>query len=489
MKALLFLALCSSCFAFFPHEVALVVNSSSTMDTDANGVADWRDIVLYYKEWRPTWDTTLVCSLQTFDPTPSSEEDIPLSFIHYDLDTTTRYGEAAAIGKNGAHDYLLQELCNWFDTNSKWSKIKCVCLVMGMPLRTQHNSTYSASCGGGSYPLDSTVIWSVDNLFAVFAHPGLEDNGSWDLGWALEDAWQSSYFTTRYNTTDWAFYPGIYSFAEAGSHGANNSTVYQWITTCRLDGFSVDHVRSMIRKAASSTGFTWNGTSFVTSNWGLVDQDSATAASVFSRPFTAADFPTALTNFQAAFGSNIYWDAGASGLGGGTGSGGSIPDTIETVWGRTGGRAVSNPIQFYFTNGGHSTPDLGGNYWWQLQFPIANGAICITPESFACWSVRDTVTRGDNQGMIAEAIANGFTYGIGSVCEPTTALIPTPEYLLKGLTLGYMDIARAAQMATRSGQMKLYVALGDPCGNIGRAYPVQQSGGASSRTWGGGGWR
>lgn len=472
----------SSCFAFFPHEVALLVNPLSTMDTDNNGVSDWRDIVLYYKQYHSDWDTTRVCSLKTFDPTPSSEEDIPLSFLHYDIDTTTRYGESASIGKNVNHSYLLQTPCQWMTDNGLWSKVKCWVIVMGLPLRTQHNSLFSAACGGTAYYADSTVIWSLDAFLEVFAHPGMGANGSWSNNWSIEKRWVSSYVRDRAATTDWTFYPGIYYCVEGGNYSANADSVLQWVTTARLDGFSVDDVRGMIRRAATTVGFQNNGSAYVPVGCALVDQDSS--GTPYKMPLDAA-FTGALTNLQTAYsGGTIYWDAGASGIGGGTGVGGSIPDTIETRWGVAGGRALNEPVQFYFTAGKHNTPQPPTYYWSTLQFPIAAGAIAITPESFACWSFRDTTTRGDNQGMIAEAIHAGFTYGVGSVCEPTTAMIPKPVNLLKGLSFGYMDIARAGQMCINNNSMKLAVFVGDPLGNIGRSNiaPTSTTSGSARRS-------
>lgn len=470
--ALLFFTI--SCFALTPPEVVLVVNSASTMDTDANSVPDWRDIVLWYGAKHPTWDTSQVCSVRTYDATRGDEDEL-WDFVSIEIDTSDDYGQPSEVNKNANHDYILDDICATWTANGWWGQKKCAVLVMGMWLRTQHNGTYGATCGQAQA---NSIIWSLDDIIRVFARPGF----AWNSTWNINGSWTNDY---RYDAIASGWLPFV-----PGNHynhsyvDYNNDSLAQWLLVSRLDGLHVDDVRGMITRAASGTQITYSGGSFSTSRWAVIDQDSAGSgisvnySNWFSDTTTIWGGPptnAVREKLQTAFGSNILYDSVR-------GMPGANPDTITAHMGVSTGQQPGGSVLLYVHNNRHSVPELRANRYYTMTMPIADGALVMDLGSYNCITLRDTTDRGDLQALHAEAIQQGFTYAVGQVCEPGYELVADVRLVGDAFISPYSGIAELGHLSM--SRLKLGCTLGDPLGILGRSNVLV----AGSNSTGGSGW-
>lgn len=460
-----------SCFALTPPEVVLVVNSASTLDTDGNSRADWRDVVLWYAAVHTDWDTAQVCSVRTYD----DQDDMPWDFISNEIDTSDDYGQSVEVAKNINHDYILDDLCATFTARGWWGQKKCAVLVMGLWLRTQHNGTWTATCG--SSPAAS-IIWSLDDIVRVFARPAF----AWNSAWNIDGLWTNAYRAATNGGTLREFVPGKYANYSIQD---GNDSLAQWLLVSRLDGLHVDDVRGMITRAASATPLTWDGATTWTANgWAVIDQDSTVANdSAWFTPYSSGytnewGNPNRLrADLVSAFGDDqILYDSTR-------GTTGANPDTITAHMGSGSEQVPGGNVLFYYNNSRHSNPQLTRMHYYNLTMSIANGALVMDAGSFNCTALHDTTLRGDGQPLLVEAIRAGFTYAAGQVCEPTTGYYVSPRYAGQAFVGKYASIAQVGQICAKG--LKLCVVLGDPLGCMGRSTVTAVAG---SQTTGGGGW-
>lgn len=445
--------------------VLLVVNQNDTDDTDSNGKPDWRDIVLQYAITHPTWDTTNVCSVKTLasDGNLYHPQSIYSYRLHYDVDTSHVWDEYPTIQLPGGDHYILQRIGAWFDADceNRWGTIKYVALVKGMPLKTRNNIT---NWTGNPYtsPDSGTICKSVDEAIATFLRPNVQFNGyfkdklngAWTNGWKEKEEAESD--------SVWEFIPGtIYNKWPEYSTTKTDSQL-QWVLVTRLDGNHVDDVRGMITRAAQPAWkYDASNDTYDMDHWAVVD--NSLSVDSLRTPWTEVDSKSTLfyNHTVQTFSLGQILRDSTNGVSGGD------PDSLRNRFGWSGSRNIpaGDSVLFYFSAATRHYPYFPKDMFYHLEFDLAPGALAITPELYDGWTVRDTSFRQgiENTTLLIESIANGFTYTIGSVHNPTRAKIPRPYNLPKAMGMPGCTFAMAAQMS-HNGMGYQTLALGDPIG-------------------------
>lgn len=438
---LLLLWVSVSLAAVNPNEVLLVCNplcTEDSTDSDADAVADWRQVFLAWCVYYPTFDTTAgLCSVRTKCSTLDSALGSGMwgkGFLlprdmHYDLDTSSVWDGVLGAGQHanysgGTWDYVLTKIASHMTANNLWGTVKYIVFLPGFPHGIGDANGKRPQDDGSAY--DSTCYKSLGAFIELFCHEGIEANGAFT--WWPGGLWrqgrigaspQPNGVITEADSANPEFIPGEHWAKRI--YNPNQDSCRQWVLCSHLDGFHVDQVLAALANSIEPA-FVYDPQ---TETWPI------TGYYVVDSPNPASDNYSARYWADATFRSNVYTDFGSEWLIydtlGGTPSGN--PDTITAHF------CVSDTIDsvlFYSAHGQNDNPVMGKSWLWNLKVKPADGSLFMSRESYNAITFRDTLVAcslGTRQGQIAEAVKHGFTYGIGTCWEPYSSYAPAPTHI------------------------------------------------------------
>jgi len=404
-----------------PSEVLHVVNDASTLDTDGNGIYDFQDCLNY---WYSLYhDTSNVCRISTSIDyvTQDNAQEIHWDKLSIDFDTSAKWGSDVAVSLAGGKEYPLDELCAWYEADSvnRWGKVKYPILWMGFPPKLRGNAQITAT--PGSNP-DSSVYKSMPCALVMFLRPGCDAAQSDALTpWAAR-AWLSSSMYGRASTaaasppavagqSEIFFNPGVDYICQPRNVSAGD-TLRIWVLPTVMDADSVTYLRRALLKSTQSP--IKNG-SAQARHWMVIDETNSNGSDVLYST-TGAASAGYRNNVARVFGTHVLCDDDSM----------ADADKDASYLGWTGEitlRSGDSCLVFFNSGDTHTPkPDSSANWYRQLTFPIANGALTWSSESYFGYSTRGYLrpTGTLTQSATSDALKVGFTYVLANSHEPLT---------------------------------------------------------------------
>lgn len=439
-----------------PSQVLIVYNEASTLDTDNDGVYDHRQII--EKLWEIRGDTSNILGINTEITynTESHAQAIHVDLMHYGLDVSSPYGESAGQNVTGAEEYILQEIAEWFDADSinRWGTVIYIELLMGMPLKIRGNDNV------GQLPEDaegdSTLYRSVASWIWTYLAPGAEENTYFD-DVRVSKRHIGNPYCDQVEAGDWQFYPGVLKTYATGILSVID-TFRLWVALpTLLDGNHVDDVLGMLDR--SETKIIQSSGVADADYWAVFDE--ANGSAVYKPIQSYTGLPESL---DVIFPSRTLADIDSVPAAAGT-------DTVFVGWTGDVTLQSGDTCALYFTAASkHSPrPSTSNRWYYNIEFPIAPGAITWVSESYASYTIRDTSLRPPGEGtqtLICEAIENGFTYAVGNCYEPFGNGIPDADFIVNALRIPHLPFALMASAALGEtyGCLYSHVAVGPAIG-------------------------
>ena len=248
---------------------------------------------------------------------------------------------------------------------------------------------------------------------------------------------------------------------------ADPNSTNQLFLTCRLDGDSVQDVIYLISRAQNiyidpaTDGFIIDEFDPAAGGpeVGGLELDAGGLSATVRSLDAGGDFDQLVTDLNNAGFAQINSDEGAAFL---IGDNGSIADT--------GALAVAGPVAAVFTFGGNASTQNQNGYLntfidsatGQTQF--VRGAYFCSIESYNARAFGGLPQFGD-QGSVAEFIAAGGTFGVGTVFEPLSLGVNEVDILIDRHLFESMTFVEAAfaSIPFVSGQS---ILIGDPLAKV-----------------------
>ena len=434
-----------------PSEVLHVVNENSTIDTDANGVYDFQDCLNWWYGLYHDTSNVLRISTSVDYNTSDQPQSIHWDKFSIDFDTCARWGEDVAVSLAGGNEYILDEICEWYEADSakRWGGVKYPILWKGMPLKLRGNS----KVGGlpGSW-IDTTLYRPIPSALILFVRPGCDAAQS-DLltNWFAEPFTGSLWYRANTRGAIRPFVPGVDRIWGGLRSYHPFDTLGVWVLPCVMDADSVTYLRRALSKSTESPIINGKAKSRA---WMVIDE---TESPLSDRAYS--DSPRYKNNVARIFGTRVLCDADCV----------SSAARETTYLGWTGNptlRSGDSCLVFFNSGDSHTpVPDSSENWYRQLTFPIASGALTWGSESYFGYSTSGYLRPGGTvtQAATADALKIGFTYVLASSHEPTNSGIPNDSTLSH--VLNHRDIAFADfAYSVCYGSVWQYYPIGNPIG-------------------------
>lgn len=454
MHFLLCLLITSICLAAKPDEVLHVVNDASTLDTDENGVYDFQDCLNW---WYSIYgDTSNVVRISTsIDYTTADNAQV----VHWDkfaegFDRSAVWGQDDIVSLGEGKEYILEPICEWFEADStkRWGYVKYPILWMGFPMGLRSNDNVSGLPGGAD---DTTLCKSMPSALLLHVRPGCDGANPTDLSEWLSGRWTHSIGIEASQGRKVRFNPGIDWVAGRWDLGntALIDTLRVWVLPTVMDADSVTYLRRALSKSIESPII---NSAAKPRSWYVVDEtESPSTDNIYSSNSTYKN------NVARLFQTRVLCDADCV----------SSAERETTYLGWTDNptlRSGDSCLVFFNSGDTHTpTPDSSENWYRQLTFPIATGAITWSSESYFGYSTRGYIrpTGTQTQSATSDALKVGFTYVLGNKHEPTSSGLVKDASLGHCLNQKDLPFAELAWACQQFGYHE-FLPIGNPIGII-----------------------
>lgn len=439
-----------------PSQVLHVLNENSTLDKDANGVIDCQQGL---NEWFALYhDTSNVLRIKT---TISYVTEDHAQAIHWDLfsvgyDTSVRWGNNVDVSLAGGNEYILDELCEWYEADSakRWGNVIYVVFWTDFPIKLRSNDKVPG-LPFNAPEIDTCIYKSM--CFATLFHlrPGCDATEADLTSEYIDQRWFNTTMYNRLSTLGEAsFVPGVDAFAISG--GASSLTA--WVLPTFIDGDSIGHIISALRKSVSSSII--NGAS-KPHNWAVIEQAGTELSESYAPMSLNATFNT---NFRRIYDNRVLCDADCVVTY-------THLDTVFLGWTGWPSLKSGDSCSFFFNTASlaASRPDSSEFAFRQITFPIANAAIAFSFESYFNYSHAGSIrpTSVQYQCLGSDALRAGFTYILGCAHEPTVSGVNNSPQLSIAMTTPNVNFAVMAWSSVY--MLSEYDPIGNPIGIINKS--------------------
>jgi len=443
-----------SCVSFY--------NVNSTLDTDNDGIADHFRVIDTLRAVRGQTLNLVGIETSTGYSTAGFAQCVHIDYIHEGLDTSP-YGDTPGVDLPVGYDYFFQAAMAWFDADSanRWGHVTRVEFIMGCPVGTRNNSSFTGPADEGIY-LDSTYYRSSAAWFWTWAAPGASQNGYFDSRKTYLNS-DNPYYTQVQATGNWEFIPNtLWIHIGVAGNPPRDSTKMWILCPTYLDGNTVEDVVNMISR--SRHRIIQASGSARSDVWAVMDESSTDSDEDIDSAYTWRAPYRLITGFadslQIMFPSRVLQDDDSSSIKG--------SDTVFVGWPGHVTIPSGDSVAVYFSaaSKNYPCPELSEDWYSKIGFPIVPGAMTWGCVSFDMSTIRDRslVPSGAlEQPQLFEAIHQGFTYAVGHKFEPTSANLIKTKSIVTGLHVPHLDFAQLVSGSlpkTMLGQVPLGPAIG-----------------------------
>lgn len=397
-----------------PSEVLHVVNDASTLDTDENGVYDFQDGLNYWYSLYHDTSNVVRISTSIDYTTQDNAQAVHWDKFSIDFDTSARWGNDVAVTLGGGKEYILDELCTWYEADSarRWGSVKYPLLWMGLPIKLRSNDKVTGLPGDTD---DSTLCKSLPSAILLFLRPGCDAAQSDALSEEIDGRWMTS-VSDRASSREGALFNAGVDYIYGRLSKQPYDTLRVWVLPTMLDADSITYLRRALLKSTQSP--IKNGSTNAR-HWIVIDEtNSAGTDNIYSA--TGAASATYRNNVARVFRTHVLCDDDSM----------ADADKDASYLGWSGEitlRSGDSCLVFFNSGDTHTPkPDSSENWYRQLTFPIANGALTWSSESYFGYSTRGYLrpTGTVTQAATSDALKVGFTYVMANAHEPlTTGLV------------------------------------------------------------------
>ncbi|MEQ9455192.1 MAG: hypothetical protein RLN76_11465 [Phycisphaeraceae bacterium] len=333
---------------------------------------------------------------------------------------------------------LRDPIRDYLTTNNLQEQVAVITLTKGIPHRIDDRNTPSA----GNNPPTAVNLLNADNATYASVDSELtllwqdtetgEANGPFDS--ASDNFVANPYWNSTSKITDFdrstITNPNSFQIIGGGTAyrmrepGGTESDAGDMLLTSRLDGYSIKDVLAMIDRAKNPIYNTTHYTIVVDEN-SSSEFDDAAFNGVNQGGDDFDDFVSITPFFYDAV---EFDDNGAEFL---------VGEETAAFLGTATNRVVEGPVAALITYGGNHNSGNADNRGfintWSDQ--LVDGAIYNSVESFSARNFNGINTGFNDQGQLADWIAAGGTFGLGSVYEPFTFGIADNEMILPNFLL------------------------------------------------------
>lgn len=171
-----------------PDQVALLVNTWYSGDgvkangtAGSDGIPDRDNIVAWYKQFYPTWDSTnrvIRMRIPCLTSDANGQGGAAWKYFHPDIDSA--YYASGHVDTT-TNSYALRAITRYFDTHSLWGKVKYLVSTQGMPLKLYQTGMTGFPANASVFPYTSGARRSFDDAVTCYLEQGKGERGGWHM--------------------------------------------------------------------------------------------------------------------------------------------------------------------------------------------------------------------------------------------------------------------------------------------------------------------